>query len=309
MKKFAFLFALSAVCVFISPGCNKGSPFIPDAPHLTSVQIKSDRDTTRYDYEYDGSGRVSRILTTQNNQPRTTFYDIRYNGNEIILTQSGLSTPDHNLRDTIHLFTDGNNQVLKRIKKQFSEYTGPNHNPQRSWHYDTTTYEYNADGLLMKSIRSSYDTTWYNPGSPRTTVVRSLATTTHTINDGNLVQTKEITNIAQVERTTTDVFFDNRSTELTKNFRYNLSYLNKTDFSNAAVLSEVNWFSQIPFNKKYRNLPNHIDVVLILKDQNGSVNGSLSTQFSYQYTYNANGFIDSRDQLGPFEKVTYEYEK
>jgi len=84
--------------------------------------------------------------------------------------------------------------------------------------------------------------------------------------------------------------------------------LNKTDFTNAAILNESNWFSESGIDKNYKYLPNKVSTVIKLKDQNGTVLSTFPSAVTYQFTYNADGLVLTRiDSNSPTRVITYVY--
>ena len=308
MKKVWRVFVVFVLVLHFISSCKKddANPGMQNDLHLVAVISKSPTDSFRFDYIYE-KGRITRITTKKNADPATTFFDVTYLGNRIVISKPILNLPDQHGTDTIYLFTDGNGRVMKRVLHMFSEILPPL-GQDRSWFMDTIVYNYNADGQLSIGLHNSFDTAWSDYGTPLLTTVSRKGAISYTVESGNLARSLETNQLHQVDRSGNVTIMTDRISEITRTFDYAQSYLNKTDFANAAIQNESNWFSEADVNKNYKYLPNKVSTVIQLKDQNGTVTSTFPSAVTYQFTYNADGLVLTRiDSNAPNRVITYVY--
>ena len=308
MKKVWCVLGVFVFVLHFISACKKNNenPGTQNDLHLVAVISKSPTDSFRYDYIYE-KGRITRVTTKRNDDPATTFFDVSYLGNRIVISKPIINLPDQRGTDTIYLFRDANGRVMKRVWHMFQEILPPLAQ-DRSWYMDTIIYNYNADGLLSIGLHTSLYTGWSDNGTPLFTTVRRTGVITNTVASGNLVQSVEVNQTHQVDSSGTTTFIQDRIIETTKTFDYAQSYLNKTDFTNAAVQNESNWFSELGIDKNYKYLPNKVSTLLKIEDQNGTVLSTFPSAVNYQFTYNADGMVLTRiDSNAPNRVITYVY--
>jgi len=306
MKKVWCVLGVFVFVLHFLSACKKDdvNPGTQNDLHLVAVVSKSPTDSFRLDYFYE-KGRITRITTKKNADPATTFLDVRYAGHQIVVSKQLINVPDQRGTDTIYLFTDDNGRVMKRVLHMFREVLPPL-GQERSWFMDTIVYNYNADGLI--GLVTSFDTAWSDYGTPLLTTVRRNGILTYTIASGSLAQSVELDRIHQVDRSGTITFIQDRIIETTRTFDYAQSYLNKTDFTNAAVQNESNWFSELGIDKNYKYLPNKVSTLVKLEDENGTVTSTFPSAVTYQFTYNTDGLVLTRiDSNAPTRVITYVY--
>ena len=303
MRKIHFLLAISALVLFIS-SCrkNKGDKSVQ---HLLSAVYKAGNDSMRYDYVYDESNRLTKIYYKALGQTTATSYLITYSDNQVTMLYYNpfLLVVAH--KDSIVLQFDQRNLLVKRIGAHTNVFSAP---IGRNYSYDTTTYGYNSQQLMTSALYTSYDSTWSNPLSPQTDVRRITGSTTYTISNNNLAQRIESNSTIQVIRSGSSSTTNKLGSELTEAFDYSAAYLNKTDFTNSVVLSEVNPISELPIASQFRNLPNKVTAVDKTKDANGNVTNTVTTITTYQFTYGSGGLVATKtDSNSPTGVMRYTY--
>ena len=301
---------LPTVIAFLTifSACKKDKEFKPEEVRLKEVRTVNDGKTFRTFIEYDAAGRITRVDRQVDDEPRVTDFDVIYFGNEIILIDDPVSNVNTEIRDSIRFLLNADKTVSKRIAFTYFEVKGPTYPPQRTYTYDTTSYQYDAAGLILKEIRSIYDSTWFNNGAVTTTSYTTSGVAVHTIDQGKLVSVNYSSNTSIVGRTPTNIYLYNTSSTKTQAFEYADAFPNKTDFSNAAILNELYLFSALPMIGKYTLLPSKYSSTSTDTDPNGTVTSSDSYTRNYQFRYNLYGFVSkSWDPANPNVVQNYIY--
>jgi hypothetical protein len=293
--------------------CKKDKePVNPDEVRLIAVESKTGNGTSHLDFEYDASGRITHVTSHADNNPPVIIYNIFYNGNEILLVAAPLANTTGTNRDSTRLTLDAG-KVIRKVNNRFDEYFPPSTDPQRTYTRDTTLYEYDASGFLTRETNLTWDSTWRNvnnSGTINTSISRSSEIENHILTNGNVVSTSSIVNWSFVTSQGAQTIYSSRSTENNTSYQYLHGYLNKTDFSNAAIINEVQSFLGLPLNKNYKNLPDKVTNSYIERDQNGTIYATNSFSMNYQYTYNSYGFVSTVfDPALPDLKTTFIYNK
>jgi YD repeat-containing protein len=260
----------------------------------------------------DPAGKIRQISSKLDNAPSPEIlYNILYNSNspnEIIVAVPAIVTNGNEITDTTHLFLDGNNRVTKRIRLAFETYYAPQNLPKRTYTFDTTTYEYDGAGLLIKETRGGIDSTWFNPGTVETTNTRTTGESTYTNTNGDLKLVISLTHTTTITRAGSNTFIDIHGSKGNLSFQYVQLYPNKTDFKNAAVLNQLELFGDLPMNKNYQHLPSYSQLVYQELDQFGATISGHTTATSNQFTHNYYGFVETKmDPASPDAKVTFVY--
>jgi len=252
-------------------------------------------DTASNLFDYDSKGRIEKVRYQPRNAPSFVRYAVSYTTNEIRLIGDH-NTSISNSIDTIHLYLDAGGRLIKRIQDLFFEYTGdPTYSP-RSYTHDTTLYLYDAAGFLSKETRMFQDSSWLWVGVETMQNNRSTETVNHTVQNGNLVSTfgERIGTGYGYTPSTGNVVTTETKRETTTSFEYTKAYPNKTDFTNALVLNEIYLLDVFPTNEKYKNLPEKVTISQVQKDPNGTVVATNNFLYTYEFTYNADGYVASR---------------
>ena len=319
MKKIdSALIALFA-CLFFFAACTKNDPqqIQDDGPQLAAFSVEfidTFRHTTEVDtftLNYDAMRRISSTAIQLGTQAKQPEYDLHNSGSTILMTEPPKSGYFSGT-DTIWHFLDGDGRLVKKIQHLWWRLDDPGFKPH-SFQRDTIFYQYNAAGLVTKTIRSFQDSTWSaNNGQPKLLDQHLSEVTIHSISNNNLssmVSSGNWTHRNYVPSISSDVTTKS-SQEVTKTFEYTKGYLNKFDYSNIAVLNNFSWLTYFPMDKGYTNLPDKMTITDIRKDENGTVTFSTNTVLGFTFSYNAEGFISSRvDNGGQIAKVTYHYSK
>ena len=302
--------SLSAITTLILLcACKKDNSPTATAPaRLASFVKELERDTSTTMFDYDALGRIARIDLQPLHGATFTEFDVVYNGNEIRLTNPVQTNSFSITTDTIQLFMDADNRLVKRIQKLYYEYTAdPTYNP-RSYTWDTTTYQYNAAELVTREIHSKHDSSWSWVGMETMQDNRSMETIDHIVQNGNVMSTSGLkTGTGRGFTPSTGNVVNSSSTlETSTSFRYDQNYPNNGDFANQAVLNEVFIFDAIRPNKNYKNVPNHIIINQVQKEK-GTIVNSQNFMYDYYFEYDAIGNIKTMGTLGPFMKRIFNY--
>ena len=284
MKKQVYFLAAAINALFFVSCKKDNQNSNTDGPRITTIEETQGAYVFyRFSFEYGGDGKINKIIVMTDSVPTSTYYNVSYSQNKIVMARS-------RIKDTTYLFLDANDRVVVRLRKSFQ---APFNIPQQTLTFDTTHYEYNSSGLLVKETYGRLDTTWY-PGTVQTMTIRTTGTTEHSFSGGDAIMVKTVVQRSIVTSNGSNINVTKRSTENTNTYGYTLSYPNETDFSNAAVLSELKLYTDLPLNKNYSHLPDKITNTYIDKDENGTIISSGTSTTAPRFTYNANGFIDTK---------------
>jgi hypothetical protein len=307
------LFGILA-CAIAFSACSKSSNTPPPNPpenvnHLVTQLLITGTDTSRWDYQYDGSGKMTGATYKVNNV-LSSKYDVSYQVDVItIITRSSLNQPVYTDIDTTRLFIN-NGQAVKSITSHFFEYSSPPSPGYRYYNSDTTNYLYDADGLLTKCTNGNYDSTWQGGTSPSSDAISMNGVSNYTNATKNVTSWTWVNNITDVAHNSSGTSVSYRTQTFTNTYGYAQSFLNKSDFSNEAVMTQIGGFGFRPWTKNYQYLPSTITRSAVAKDQAGNVISSSSHDYNWQYTANADGLLSTRfDPTAPGTKFVYVYEK
>lgn len=304
----ALLFLTS--CVVLFSNCKKEKDINTEEVRLQAIEtIQSNGDINKLFFDYDANGRITKISSGRNNETPTTNFIITYSGNEVVIPYAVTDDAMATIKDTLRLLLNTDQQVIKRMFHSFQEFKAPTHTPQRTNIYDTTTYSYDAAGLVKQGTHGAFDTTWYNPGVETIIVSRTAGLTNYTLKDGNIEGSTKVVTTTGYNKQGGVVSAYKSSNETTTSYVYAKAYLNKTDFKNAGILNEL----QLAFpslSKYLRNVPEKISVTDVTKNANGTITSSSSFTVNQQFSYNKYGFIHTLfDPASPTLKTTYVYNK
>lgn len=249
--------------------------------------------TTGYDgqngntFKYDASGRIIAVINIKDNR---TIASVSYNGNEVIIDR-GFSTPGTVTReDVVKIFLDSEGKPLTRIQRVFMEYSSPNTLPQKDFLNDTLLYEYDAQGLLKRTIGRTFDSLWFNPNDLETQSHWTESTTDYTVSNGNLTASVLNKNVGGAQWFRGTQFKYIEYTEDKYFYEYSKQYSNKTDFSNTAILNELE-VTPFVLNKNYKNIPDKITRSIVSKDKNGVIYNMYDSNSKFTLEFDSKGFL------------------
>ena len=305
MKKLLVL-----LCTACFLGSCKKNDIDTSAFRLEKTEITDVNTGDKYfqSFEYNASGRIIKALSTTNNNAPVTTATISYNGNTITIVPEPVHTAGFDYVCEIRYTVDASGKPLQRAENLFDEFKSPGTFPQRDFMTDTTNYEYSPDGLLTKITGHSFDSTWYNPGAVNTNTTRRNYTFVYTNIGGNLQKAdKDITERYHVT-TPGGSATTLRNKAETHQFAYTKGYPNKTDFSNAVILSELEiLFPKIyPVNSAYKNVPDRITYTGIVKDGNtGAVISTDSGDQTFIIDFGLSSLMSAIDPGASKKKLYY----
>ena len=298
MKKFSVYLSIFTIVAIFFYSCSKDPINPAPAPgpgvqRLVSAVAYSPSDSTVYNYSYDAGGKLTQISVKSSRYATPNYYQISYEPNLITVTFADANNPGLLVNVKVLLTLNANKSLAKRIA--LLNLTSSGNIPTRTYIYDTTIYQYNADGIRIGATYNHYDSTAYDQISPKSTVVTKTGSITNTISGNNLVQSRDVSNQIQVTHNATDDKTYTSAGESITTFDYSSAFPNKMDFSNSIVLNEVNIFSLLPIAAEWKNLPNK---------------ATGPYEIAYEYSYNSDGLVSSRKNLNsPAYVVKYVYGK
>jgi hypothetical protein len=220
-----------------------------------------------YLFEYDAAGRITKLLSSVNNDVPVTVADISYNGNKVMIRLPEIHNSSIDYVDQIEYTADATNKPLQRVQNVFLEFKAPVHNPQRDFKTDTANYQYDAAGLVTIT-GNRRDSTWFNPGTVSTHTDFWQYSSSYNTAGGNLEKIIKTTlkNYRFITGSTTII--TSKVTEENYVFEYNRAYFNRTDFTNALILTEfsVLYDDVYPLDKNYKNVPDKISYSRVTRD-------------------------------------------
>ena len=308
MKRQFVFFSLTTFTISVV-ACKKDKQFKPEEVRLVGADVYSDNGVQHEIIDYNADGKITKISFQFNNDAPKTRFGVSYSGNEIIIVEPPVINNATELRDTVRLQLNPNGTISKRIHSSFFEVKPPTAEAQRTYVKDTTLYQYDIEGLLARKTLSKQDSTWTtNPAVPPTSVIFTNEMTDYTVVNRNVTAANTTRNTLIVSRTPTRVFTSSNSGTTNSIFEYSKAYPNKTDFSNAAILDEMDLFTLRPMYKEYSLLPTKLTESYTDKDQNGAVISSGTYSTDYIFEYNFFGLVSSvRNSTDPNWKITYRY--
>ena len=307
-RGFAFISAL-----VILAACKKDhtpTPIPPNQIRLSGIEMKVQGNSYKYVLTYDVEGRIREVSHESNTAPTTVLFKVSYDANEILLTRPMGEDFDMTVADTIRFTLGGDGNVMSRIQNRFVQTWG-SENESRNYIHDTSYFEYNTNGLLLKLMRHFKDSGWHSATAnvpEMSKVMKKVELADYTIEGNNLVSIMRRGDVMETTYTPSDVTFNNITEETGISFDYSKGYANKTDFSNAAVLNELHAFTDMPLNKKHSYLPNKVQTIKTRKNKDGVIFSTTNVLAQNSFTFDANGFVMSKeDPSNPGTKVTYLY--
>ncbi|HWI93321.1 MAG TPA: hypothetical protein VNT20_18710 [Flavisolibacter sp.] len=291
MKRIGSAFVAFIGLSLLMQSCKKND-VNPDEVRLLAFETTDTSITYRKVFDYDNLGRITQVQFNFGTRGALVA-SIAYQGNQILMKPTPFN-PAFSDIDSVVLIMDAANHVQKRLGYSFFEVLPPD-NPQRTYSYDTTLYQYNAAGLLQKETATHRDSTWIvNAGDTQTWIYITNTISDYTNTDGNLASISSTHDATSYSHQHGKDYVSRSSTVSVKSFEYTKAYPNKTDFSNAAVLTELGYLQlQTPINKNYKNLPDKITSISTNRDQAGAITFVNNISSDFVLKYNFYGFLSA----------------
>jgi hypothetical protein len=273
---------------------------------LTKVDYTNGTSTTHHNFTYNSDNKITSITKNENSNTPSPYYQVSYNGNQVVIIRTEDNT-DLFENTSITYTLDAGNKPTKRIYNYYIFFKTVS--PTKYYTQDTTTYEYDAAGLLSKTISSKFDSAWYNPAANEQDANYVKTVTTYSYANGNIISsTGTGTNIGY-KRRYSNVYPWNKTQERTTTYEYTKNYLNKLDFSNAIILNEFGSFN-FPVSSHFKNIPDKVTWNYVEKDANtGNILTSSTNPLNMSMDFNSQGYLSSiYDPAYPQFKTNLTYE-
>jgi hypothetical protein len=309
MKKI-HLFLLAIMCLILAASCSKNSPNDNNPPvseqkwRMLTYKTANSLDSSEFTFQYDADGKMSSATQKYNQQSPIPSFNIQYAGNDITIRYRDDPTGE----DTVSLFLDNNKKKTKRVMHGI--YLPQPVSPFTDYRRDTSDYEYDGTGLLLKETVHHRDTINWPNGD--WLIKNGLEVINYNNSNGNLASVTHLRHdtsrsvIAGVAKTKIT------TTEITANMSYTKQFPNKTDFTNQEVLNEFHFFTPYTIDKGYSLIPNSMNYQEVQKDQSGAIiYSSYPPTYLYEFTYDTSGLVigkvPSFPTGPPFGKNTFSY--
>jgi hypothetical protein len=285
------LYLFSFIILFSS--CKKDKP-VSGEKRLVSTTTFSTGGPTYRDFQYDGSGRLTKRIARQGDLLTVTA-ELSYTGNEVAITYP--AEPSITQQDTRYQL-DGSQRPSRRIFSHFEDFTSPQgFGPEKHFGSDTTNYEYNASGFMFRYNGVLKDSLSYYPtiGVLQNSTNTVTYTAVYEMEGGNLktVKRTSVENYFQVNQPPGTTYGFQKTVEETTVFYYDKNYPNKFDFRNAFLLTELDVlpFDQYTPNPGFLNFPNKAITTTITKNAGGNiVSTNVDTQ-EVNFDFDKEGYI------------------
>jgi hypothetical protein len=280
--------------------CKKDKEVInPDDVRIIKTKsVGPNNDVTYGSFDYDQQGRITKYSGYTNTQPPTAYQEISYSGNnEVIIKEPGVNNSSLISTAETRYIINAQNRPLKKIHTEVLEFFAPANIPQKTFINDTTVYEFDGAGLLLKTTRSRRDSirSQSSPVNWQVNIDLTSSVANYTNTSGNV--TKIITRENIVNRVYNSIsgLSSKQTVDEEIIYAYDKNYVNKTDFKNALILTELNipYIEYYPLNALYKNAPNKIAITTVRKDENGNPISSGSVATNYLAGFNGYGFLSS----------------
>jgi hypothetical protein len=301
MKKITiFCFLLVAMA-----GCEKTEDVTNSTEiRLTSLTTLEDNIPITVYFTYDEQGRISSASSDLDPQTSIAKADVSYSGDEMTISYGSNPT---GIQKQIKYTLDASGKPMKRIESML-EIEVLTDQETRHYRYDTTRYEYDANGLLSHASGSKYDSTSISAATIYSSAKRESSQSEYINTNNNLTEL----NILSSYSLDSDGFITNGSSENKFLFGYDKSYANKMDFKNALLLTDLGVIVNFPYplNKGYTNFPNHVTETMVHKDEAGTVTFSKEFSATLNLTFDTNGLVKTlnNESENPYT-VTLNYNK
>jgi hypothetical protein len=278
--------------------CKKNT-FDPGAARLQQAIHSYNNNQSSQAISYDASGRITKVALKLPNGTERLVANISYAANEILINTS--TEPAIQEQHEIRYQLNSLNQPILRKEIWSYHFNHPDGHKQDDYYNYETIYQYDANGLLLKSNASKYDSVWsYSPSQNWFYGISNKSEVTDFLYaDNNLVKIKTTTHVAAESwNILGNVNNWTRTEEQVWDFEYDKKFPNKTDFSNSIVLRELKIFETewYPFNPQLSYFPNKITF-------SESVNNTRTTS-EYNVSYDKHGFLSS---LAPLNNPGFVY--
>jgi hypothetical protein len=294
MKSIPVVLLVIVSYTLVLNSCSKtgGVPPVHNKQLIAAI-AKFGTDSAQYTYHYNSGGQITSVTLKSANEPEYTEVEVSYQPNQIrIIEHPSPSDTISRVTDTIYLFLAGDTTVTKRVHIEVSLRDDPGH-VNHMYTHDTSNMHYNASGKLMNVTYSNSDSQWYNLTSSGYIVHRVTGTLTYSTTGGNVTQSNDLNTSIQTESQPPYLYVTKTSNETNLTFDYAQMFPNKTDFSNTVVMSELAFFIPRYVYLGFPVLPSAGTYAFTAKDENGNVTYTYSSQSSYNYTYNADGWLET----------------
>ncbi|OQP54318.1 hypothetical protein A4H97_22810 [Niastella yeongjuensis] len=197
---------------------------------VTDNSSNSTPETTYY--EYDKSGR---IVSLKDSSDPSYYFTFTYSGDEVTVEESPAVQGNFNFKARYKLNSKG--LPVQRIGVEYMDEM-KEANPIYDVHVDTTNFEYDAAGLLVKATGFQYDTTWRTSSAAAT---RKPYTIAYTNQNGKLMAMKRTSVEYYSYKNTVSGQPGGFTTNVEENyaFEYANNYPNKVDSINAWLYYEA----------------------------------------------------------------------
>ena len=299
-KYFVFL-------LIVFTGCKKNDIPVTGDFHLVRATIVGGWPY-KAEFGYDASGRLLKQTVSNNANDAVVMTHFNYTGNEIAISYP--DNPSFIQQDTRYL-VDAQNRPAKRVYHDEDSYNSE-FGPQKQFRSETTDYEYDANGYLIRQTGIFKDSTSYYPSAAGILTVTLEVNTyivIHEIADGNLKSIKKTTQ-QNIQLLQGGIYSRQQTIEETTVFSYDKNYPNHFDFANAFLLNEA---KVLPFTSyfpdlRFSNYPNKAVTTKVTKDASGTIISTETSTKEYNLTFNTNGYLLS-NIFDPQTKLVYMYSR
>ena len=295
MKNFLPIITL-AVLLF---SCKKDQAKIDSSTvRLTGYSI----GVTERSFEYDAQGRIIKYLNAVSGGPKETLAIVTYNVGEATIIYPGINNAGGVTTFSVKYNLNAEGKPSRRIAEDRLEFFAPSNIPQRTFKNDTSSYQYDNQGLLLQVNHSSKDSAWSLPSAGSPEIAVSIIRTTKNYVNTNAILQSTISNGTKYIFKKTNTLTTSYTNQIKESatFTYNNSYANSTDFSNSFLLNEfeVFYFNSVPMDKLYGKLPSNIVKSHQEKNAAGNIIISDNSNETLKYVFNGYGFVSSMETIG-----------
>jgi hypothetical protein len=228
--------------------CKKDKEVVnPDEVRILKTKsVDANNNVNNISFEYDTQGRISKVFSYTNTQTPTLVSEINYSGNETVIKQPVISNGNLIQTAEVRYSVDNSNRPLKKISTETLEFLVTANGVQKTFITDTTVYEYDGVGLLLKSSRSKKDSVWTSgtiTGNWEANVSLTKGTANFTNVNGNINQIEFLDNILFISSAynRSPGITGKQSEELSIKYEYDKNYANKTDMITRIAFGETQY--------------------------------------------------------------------
>jgi hypothetical protein len=280
----------------------------PGSTRLTRVE-ETDNSGKVYGwvYAYDQQGRIISISGHEQSGQPVQKVSIAYSGKEVVVQRDPDDDPAFDQRLKVVLTLDGQGLTQKRIASLYKVPKTSGVPPSEKFVFDTLYFFYDAQGLLIRTQGSRYDSTGFATGNQeirKTTYGAEYQNESGNLasSDGRYVYSVERKNGGQVARI-------GGSSRIQSRYAYAKQDPNLEDFSNSAVRNELRHHFEPLLNARYRNKPEQVTITYTERDGNDQVFFDLTTAIQFNRSYNSGGMLSgiSIPANAEFREIRYFY--